>query len=196
MRCWTVEHVALKSWRERPGFRWRVDGSGCSTCHLTLCCGCLKRRWRQFSLTNFKIKAGFNSFYGWARRGLRGYINLFDSSLSINVIVWFSQYRFYGVIWSKKSFSSYLIIKFLNQLFEVRRTKFGVLTDEVVLVWDNVSYHKSRSVCDFLDASSLKMITIRPYQPWLNPTEKWSSRFKKKFKLYQSEGRYFKLQSK
>ena len=46
MRCGTVEHVALKSWRERPGFRWRVDGSGCSTSPLKLCCGCLKRRSR------------------------------------------------------------------------------------------------------------------------------------------------------
>ena len=122
MRCGTVEHEALKSWWERPGFRWRVEGSGCFTSPLTLCCGCLKRRSRQFSLTNFKIKAGFNSFYGWVRRGLRGYINLFDSSFSINVIVGFSQYRFYWVIWSIKLFKSYLIIKFLNQLFEVKRT--------------------------------------------------------------------------
>ena len=112
----------------------------------------LQGRSRQFSLMNFKIKAGFNSYYGWTERGPRGYINPFDSSFSINAINRFYQYRFYGVICSKKSIDSFLVIRFIDQLFKIRMPKFQVSKGDVFLFCDHVSYHKSSNVSNFLNS--------------------------------------------
>ena len=78
---------------KHQSFRLRVGGSGCSTNSQRWCWAWFRIMLRQFSLMNFKVKAGFNSFYGSAERRFHGLINMFDFFF-YSFFLWFNLFFF------------------------------------------------------------------------------------------------------
>ena len=59
-----------------------------------------------------------------------------------------------------------------------------------MLVMDNASIHVCSSMQSFYKNSKLKVLTILPYSPSLNPTEKLIGSIKTHILKEQEEGRY------
>jgi transposase len=51
-----------------------------------------------------------------------------------------------------------------------------------VLVADNVAFHKSRVVLEFLESNNIRCIFLSPYSPQLNPIEEVFSLIKSRYK--------------
>ena len=53
---------------------------------------------------------------------------------------------------------------------------------ELIIILENVSSHKTKMVSKFVENSKIMMLTIPPYEPFLNPAEKFILAVKSKIR--------------
>ena len=122
----------------------------------------------EFSLNDRSFK-----FFSWSKKGKSGFISTMSDVFSMSFFMAFSADRFYCIMGTEKTGTSQKFIHFLHHVLK-ERTK--LISDEVkrlVIVLDNSSIHKTKEAVKFIVDSKIPIIAIPPYEPSLNPVEKF-----------------------
>ena len=90
--------------------------------------------------------------------------------------------RLHGVMGWFGSTNSKFFIKFLHYLSQSVQNQLGQENNKYVIVCDNTRIHTSREVERFIVKDELRLMTIAPYSPSLNPVEKVICAIKMKLK--------------
>ena len=136
----------------------------------------------QYPQSSLLLKAGAN-------KGEQGFINKKEDSFAWSIVIAFSKRRIYGVVGTKNTFSSNEIKGFYYHIFHTKMNVFKEIEDPPIIVWDNSSIHKSSEIHRFIEGSNARILTITPYNPWLNPTEHLIGTIKSKVKVQLNQGR-------
>ena len=129
----------------------------------------------EFSLNEWNI-----NLWGWTNARSKGYIAQNIELFYMGFIVGFSQSYFYGIMDTTNTIDSKLAIEFINGTLQNRTVVIGKAANDIINFWDNAAYHKCKDVYNFMESMNIRWITIWPYEPWLNPTEKIIQLIKKK----------------
>ena len=86
-------------------------------------------------------------------------------------------------LYNKETTDSHVFCQYLKQVIEFYHSKDPQIKNQVLLVCDNASIHKTKEVCQLLNISKIGLLTIKPYSPWLNPVEGYISAIKKRIRL-------------
>ena len=89
---------------------------------------------------------------------------------SISAIVGFSRNRIYGLFISLETIDSTCVRYFIAQVLQNKAKLDGDEKMQTVFVCDNVKTHKSEMMKEFVVENNIKIVTITPYSPCLNPT--------------------------
>ena len=80
-------------------------------------------------------------------------------------------------------------IHFLHYILK-ERMKIGLDETRVLaIILDNASIHKTKNVMKFITDSNIPMITIPPYEPSMNPVEKFilANKYKLRQKMHKGQ---------
>ena len=138
-------------------------------------------RWIFMSDRSFK-------FFGWSKRGKSGYINSVSNSFSMSFFVALSSTRFYGILGTEGTGNSKKFIHFLSKVLNERKKLSYQEANKFVLIMDNASIHKTLEVSTFIIDSKVRTVTIPPYEPSLNPVEKFILAIKSKLRQKKQSG--------
>ena len=142
-------------------------------------------------LDEFSVNSRNNNYYNWSPIGSKSYITSDLQPFSMSFIIAFSRERVYGIMGSKSAVNSEVFLKFLKSLVKSRCTFGGESNFKFWIVCDNASIHTSREVESAIKRTAVKMITIAPYSPCLNPCEKVIGAIKSKIRRAIEDGRYY-----
>ena len=137
----------------------------------------------EFSLSDRSFK-----FFGWSKRGKSGYINSVSNSFSMSFFVALSSTRFYGILGTEGTGNSKKFIHFLSKVLNERKKLSYQEANKFVLIMDNASIHKTLEVSTFIIDSKVRTVTIPPYEPSLNPEEKFILAIKSKLRQKKQSG--------
>ena len=137
----------------------------------------------RFHLKALTLEVGVN-------KGQKGYISKTDGSFSLTMIIGFSFKRIYGWMAISKTNTADSIKWFYSKIYATKAETFSGEDNILILVGDNAITHKSIEVQKFIEGSWIRVITINPLSPWLNPCEYLIAYIKNKVKLQLAKGRY------
>ena len=143
----------------------------------------------EFSLSSKKI-----GFHGWSKRGCKSYLRHFDQSFTMSFVVALYKERIYGIMGKDGTGNSETIKIFLKELWDMRNKREDIKSKPFVICCDNAPVHTSATICKFLMSSELRVITITPYCPALNPWEKLILAIKSKLKSKIAHDKVLNLQ--
>ena len=138
---------------------------------------------------NFQYILGTLASADGANKGENEFLLEYNNSFSISAAIAFPFKRIYGILIIKKTITSDVMKYFYNKIYEIRTDIFKELEDPPILVWDNATVNKSKLIKNFIQGSWAKIFTIKPYSPWLNPTEHLIGVIKEKIKKQVARGK-------
>ena len=131
----------------------------------------------EFSLSDRSFK-----FFSWSEKGKSKFMNTISDSFKMSFYVAFSKYKFYGIIGVECTRTSQHFIHFLSEVLKERKMMNSNEIRQLIIDLDNSSIHKTEKALKFIVDSKIPMITILPYEPSLNPVEKFILAIKSKLK--------------
>ena len=131
----------------------------------------------EFLLSEISFK-----FFGWSKKGKSGYFNSISDSFSMSFFVAFSADRFYGIMGTKGTGTAQKFIHFLGKVLKQRMKTISLEMRRFFIILDNASIHKTREVSKFVSDKKIRVLTIPPYNPYLNPVEKFILALKNKLR--------------
>ena len=137
----------------------------------------------EFSLSDRSFK-----FFGWSKRGKSGYFNYISDSFCMSFFVAFSTNRFYGIMGTEGTGTAQKFIHFLRKVLQERMKLVSLEMKRFFIILDNASIHKTHEVSKFVSDSKIRMLTIPPYEPSLNPVEKFILALKSKLRQKKQRG--------
>ena len=140
-------------------------------------------------MTSFESRPEVWTTKAGANRGTKGFMISNDDLKSISIIVAFSEKRIYGIFAFDSTTDSETIKYFISKIYQARSEGYNESSTNALLVCDNAKYHKSTIIKNFVEACGVKLLTITPYWPWLNPAEHIIGHIKQKLKREIAEGR-------
>ena len=152
-----------------------------------------KDEWELICVDEFIVDTRKHVYRCWARRGEKGLLKTDQSGIELNIVVAFSRLRMYGIMFNKNANDSLSFIYFLQQLAMIRRVSHLLLNNKWWVIADNASIHLSIKVQEWLEKSSMRLITISPYYPSLNPTEMVLDAIKCEIRNLLLENRWFHI---
>ena len=129
----------------------------------------------EFSFTERK-----SNLYSWGPRSQHWRLSLSKGQFSCSWMVGFSRNYFYGVMITKDTWTSEMFIKFIHSWIKAREEYFDFQDRRMIFIWDNTSIHRSEAVREYIKKTEIKILTICPYSPSLNPVEKMILAFRSK----------------
>ena len=84
----------------------------------------------------FTVSTRNYTYNEWATQNSQGFLYSFNDEAKFNILIGFSDLRFYGVIVSNENTDKYLVIKFLRRLIEVRRNRYKIIQNNFIIVMD------------------------------------------------------------
>ena len=145
--------------------------------------------WELIYFDGFGYDPRKQQFYGWCEKGSKGYIQVYDDPINMTFIVSVSRLHFYGVMSISGTSTSDFVIHFLRSVCLSRNAKPGMSHKKFLFVADNASIHTSSDVENFIERTGLRLLTIAPYSPALNPSEYVINWIKAKLRLIQSQNK-------
>ena len=85
--------------------------------------------------------------------------------------------------------TSYIVRHYLRSLYEDKIISDESQENRTIVVWDNAPVHSSNITTEFAKSANLRVLTIPPYTPCLNPAEKLINSIKMKLKKLQADGK-------
>ena len=118
----------------------------------------------------------------WGRIGEKTICRLDPDTFSMSFIVGFSERNFYGIKWDAQQVQHlrYLLCFWSTSIHSNRRLNDS--NGSMVIVVDNARIHVSRKTSDYCSKAKIKLITICPFSPSLNPWEKLIGAIKAKIR--------------
>ena len=87
----------------------------------------------------------------------------------MSFFVAFNADRFYGIMGTKGTDTDQKFIHFLRKVLKDRMKIIYMEMRRFFIILDNASTHKTREVSKFVSNSKIKVLTIFPHEPSLNP---------------------------
>ena len=140
-------------------------------------------------LMNSAFLEEINIFRGWGFKDQKWFINSQTNNFSMSFLIAASETRFYWVMANEGTNNSKIFWYFLSNVLKYRTLNIKNSNNDLLIVWDNASIHKTNTIKDFLKRNELHMLTIPTYCPSLNPIETVIQSIKAKLKQKQSIGR-------
>ena len=122
-------------------------------------------------------------------KGQKAYIRKANDSFSLTMIIGFSFKRIYGWMATSEANTEESMKWFYSKIYKTKAETFSDEDNIPILVGDNVIIHKSDKIKQFIEDSWIRVITITPYSPCLNPWEYLIANIKNKAKVQISQGR-------
>ena len=138
----------------------------------------------EFSLGDRSFK-----LFGWSKKGKSGFVNSISDSFCMSFFVAFREDRFYGIMGTEGTGTSQKFTHFLAEVLKERKKSNSNETKKLVIILDNASIHKTEMVLKFVNDSKIRLITIPPYEPSLNPVEKFILAVKMKLRQKKQWGK-------
>ena len=139
-------------------------------------------------LDEFSISDRSFKFFGWSKKGKSGFVRAIPDSFCMSFFVAFRVENFYGIMGTEGTGTSQKFIHFLAKVLKERRKMTLNEAKELVILLDNASIHKTKMVSKFVNDSKIRLITIPPYEPSLNPVEKFILAVKMKLRQKKQKG--------
>ena len=90
----------------------------------------------------------------------------------MSFILSLSEYKIYGIMGAEETINTKTIKHYVESMLVERNLSKENRKRSFALVWDNASVNASSEAAKFYIGSRIKVITIVPYTPALNPAEK------------------------
>ena len=123
-------------------------------------------------------------------KGLHWHYTEETENILFSVIWAFSEYKFYGLIINKNTYTYLTFLYFLIQIKSLRESRVDNKDDKYCIIYDNPNIHKTKVIKKFAEKNKIKILTIPPYWPVLNAAEKLILSMKKKIQKWNDERRY------
>ena len=138
---------------------------------LSCCKHWTRREWSSFILMNSPSHPGILGADHGVSRGEKGFIEQPSDTFTWSIVIAFSRLRIYGWMATQDTFTADKMKDFYYSLYSSKINIFKEVEKLPVLVWDNSVIHKSEKIRSFIQKSGVRIITLAPYSPCLNPTE-------------------------
>ena len=135
----------------------------------------------------FTLNFRFNTMYGWSPIGKWSLLESNINKISMSFMIGFSSNRVYGILGTTGTHNSDSFIVFVRSAVEYRTQILENSNSNFMIVCDNSSIHKSMDVSRYISGTCLRILTICPYSPSLNPVEKLILYIKKKLNSLHSK---------
>ena len=145
--------------------------------------------WELIYFDGFGYDPRRQQFYGWCCKGSKGFVKVHDDPINMTFIVAVSKLYLYGVMSIAGTSTSSCIIHFIKSVCKMREAKQGISGTKFIFVADNASVHIASDVEKFVMKYGLRLLTIAPYSPALNPSEYVINCIKSKLRQTQSQNR-------
>ena len=140
-------------------------------------------------IDEFHVNTRLHRFRGWTQKGQKGYITVDLKDFSMFFFWALSYKRVYGLMGKEDTNKSEIVKYYLKNLYEdlIRTDKNQA--NRTIVIWDNAPVHSSNATTEFIKSAKLRVLTIPPYTPSLNPAEKLINSIKMKLKKLQADGK-------
>ena len=145
--------------------------------------------WELIYFDGFGYDPRRQQFYGWCCKGSKGFVKVHDDPINMTFIVAVSKLYLYGVMSIAGTSTSSCIIHFIKSVCKMREAKQGISGTKFIFVADNASVHIASDVEKFVMKYGLRLLTIAPYSPALNPSKYVINCIKSKLRQTQSQNR-------
>ena len=125
------------------------------------------------------------NYFGWGPKNRKLYIAKMPEWFTISFIVGLSAQRYYGVIGKVGAINSIVVSQYIKDWMNQFNSTNEESSNNLVIVADNATIHKSKLVKDTIRELKVGIVTIVPYWPFLNPIESYISVIKSKIKKNQ-----------
>ena len=149
----------------------------------------MKKNVEIINIDEFHVNTRHHRFRGWTRKGQKGYITVDSKDFSMSFFWALSHKRVYGLMGKEDTNTSYIVRHYLRSLNEDRIISDESQENRTIVVWDNAFVHSSSITTEFVKSANLRVLTIPPYTPCLNPAEKLINSIKMKLKKLQADGK-------
>ena len=109
-------------------------------------------------------------FFGWSKKGKSGFVRAIPDLFCMSFFVAFRVEKFYGIMGRKERELHRNLFTFYSRYWRKMALSEA---KELVILLDNANIHKTTMVSKFVYDSKIRLITIPPYEPSLNPVEKF-----------------------
>ena len=140
-------------------------------------------------IDEFSVNSRHHGFRGWTKKGRKGYMSIDTYNFQMSFVWGVSSKRLCGLMGVQGKCNSTVFKFYLKQMFAELESSAKFDDNERIIVWDNASIHLSDSASEFILSSKLRVITIPPYNPVLNPVEKLMNCIKMKLRKAHGIGK-------
>ena len=140
-------------------------------------------------IDEFSVNSRHHAFRGWTRKGRKGYMGIDTHNFQMSFVWGVSNKRLNGLMGVLGKWNSAVFKHYLKQIFSELELSERLTDNERIIVWDNASIHLSDMASGFISSSKLRVITIPPYNPVLNPAEKLINCIKMKLRKAHGMGK-------
>ena len=126
--------------------------------------------WELIYIDGFGYDPRKQQFYGWWRKGNKGYVKVYDDPINMTFIVAISKLHLSGAMSISGTWNCDCIVHFLKMVCYRRNSKPEVTKNKFLFVVNNESVHTSLEMINFVSKSGLRLLTIA-HSPALNPSE-------------------------
>ena len=120
-------------------------------------------------IDEFSINTRHLKYKGWSRIGHKGYISVNLEEFSMSFIWALSRERVYGIMGCPGSIDHTVVRHFIKLMWAYRSKIPTSANMPFAIVFDNAFVHACSPMVEFYEKSNLKVVSIRPYSPSLNP---------------------------
>ena len=113
-------------------------------------------------IDEFSLSSRQDELYGWWSRGSKRYVLFDDWQFSMSFIVAFSKSVFYRIMGVEQTNNSETFGLFIKRLLSRIKSASLISFGEIILVMDNVSFHKSSFIRKLIEGKQVRILTIAP----------------------------------
>ena len=135
------------------------------------------------------VNSGHHGFRGWIKKGRKGYMSIDTYNFQMSFVWGVSSKRLYGLMGVQGKCNLTMFKFYRKQMFVELESSVKFDDNERIIVWDNASTYLSDRASEFILSSKLRVITIPPYNPALNPVEKLINCIKMKLRKAHGIGK-------
>ena len=148
-----------------------------------------KKNYEIIYLDEFSLSTRKYVPYNWAPRGKQAYSRPCSQDFTMSFIIAFSRIRFYGIMGTMNTGNSKMFLRFIKNLTKYQSCWTNDDKDRWCIVLDNSTIHTCNEIQEELCELQVRLITIWPYSPFLNPAEKLICWVKEKVNSMMAENR-------
>ena len=140
-------------------------------------------------LDEFSVNPRHMKHREWTIKGHKGYIRMNSEGFSMSFIVALSNKRIYGIMGWRDAVDHSVVRYFISGLLFFWNKSPSSTETPFALIMDNASVHVWNNMTNFYEKSGVWVITIAPYRPSLNISEKLIWAIKKCIHKISGSGR-------